>query len=169
MTRSRSSVLKTRDDGSFELADIEDENEWEAAAEGYDKLIFEERERVEPRLARIGMARDGESRPFALFGQGDREQDMADHIQSGTSRNGWLASGHRYRNGGLRCGSSWRCAGDRQHVDALDHLRLGAEPGGVRAAVAPDHADRGVPEGGREVLVASTSNQYSWIAAAWVV
>ena len=32
--------------------------------------------------------------------------------------------------------------GDRQHVDALDLLRVGAEPGGVRPAVAPDHADR---------------------------
>ncbi|AGA58589.1 MULTISPECIES: DUF1292 domain-containing protein [Thermobacillus] len=34
--------VETRDDGSFELADIEDEDEWETAAEGYDELIFEE-------------------------------------------------------------------------------------------------------------------------------
>jgi Protein of unknown function (DUF1292). len=34
--------VEARDDGEFELADIEDEDEWETAAEGYDELIFEE-------------------------------------------------------------------------------------------------------------------------------
>lgn len=33
--------VEERDDG-FELADIDDEDEWEAAAEGYDELLFEE-------------------------------------------------------------------------------------------------------------------------------
>lgn len=29
-------------EGGFELEDIEDEDEWETAAEGYDELVFEE-------------------------------------------------------------------------------------------------------------------------------
>jgi len=29
-------------DGEFKFSDIEDEDEWEAAAEGYDELMFEE-------------------------------------------------------------------------------------------------------------------------------
>ncbi|OUM96040.1 MAG: hypothetical protein A9Z00_06740 [Thermobacillus sp. ZCTH02-B1] len=34
--------VKEREDGEFELEDIEDEDEWETAAEGYDELVFEE-------------------------------------------------------------------------------------------------------------------------------
>jgi hypothetical protein len=34
--------VEEREDGGFGLADIEDEDEWETAAEGYDELIFEE-------------------------------------------------------------------------------------------------------------------------------
>lgn len=34
--------VEERGDGEFGLADIDDEDEWETAAEGYDELMFEE-------------------------------------------------------------------------------------------------------------------------------